>query len=96
MLGASKSEQQDLHTRTMSGDRGHKELVRLGAEVRQERRKGTAMYGLDRREPIGVRDARDYRTIVATLTGTDRPQQLLHNSVCMNARPIRSHTVTDI
>jgi hypothetical protein len=28
-MGASKSEQQDLPTRTTSGDRGHKGLVRL-------------------------------------------------------------------
>jgi hypothetical protein len=54
------------------------------------------MYGPDRREPTGMRDARDYSTIVATRTKTGRPQQLVHNNVCMNARPIRPHTVTDI
>jgi hypothetical protein len=42
----------------------------------------------------GVRDARDYSTIVATWTKTSRPQHLLHDRVCMNARPIRPHTIT--
>jgi hypothetical protein len=54
------------------------------------------MYGLDRHEPTDVHDAQDYSTIMATRTMTGRPQQLVHNSVCMNARPIRPHTVTDI
>jgi hypothetical protein len=31
------------------------------------------MYGPDRREPTGVRDTRDYNTIVATGTKTGRP-----------------------
>jgi hypothetical protein len=49
-----------------------------------------------KREPTGVREARGYSTIVATRTTSGRPKQQLHNMVCMNARPIRPHTVTDI
>jgi hypothetical protein len=69
--GASKSERQDLHMHTTSGDRGHKGVsmtVRLRFDKSAEG--GTTTYGLDRREPTGVHDARDYSTIVGIRTKT--------------------------